>query len=215
MSNPVGSPTALIGIQLRAPAAPRTAPPHTGFSAAARLSRPWLSPLIPHAPRGHSMVTQAGAGLPCELQLIALLARPEGFEPPTTWFEARYSIQLSYGRVTRAVYQASSGPPAGITPCRRRRPAPAGWRAPGPHSSSPYAHSRPEVPSGRGCRRPREPPGPAYLPAAGGAELRPQPPASDPVPRGPPAIDVPAQGQWSSPCPARKIGAPPIRGIPK
>jgi hypothetical protein len=27
------------------------------------------------------------------------LARPERFELPTTWFEARYSIQLSYGRV--------------------------------------------------------------------------------------------------------------------
>ncbi len=25
-------------------------------------------------------------------------ARPERFELPTTWFEARYSIQLSYGR---------------------------------------------------------------------------------------------------------------------
>ena len=26
------------------------------------------------------------------------MARPEGLEPPTTWFEARCSIQLSYGR---------------------------------------------------------------------------------------------------------------------
>ncbi|CAK0746842.1 hypothetical protein CCP4SC76_1770001 [Gammaproteobacteria bacterium] len=26
------------------------------------------------------------------------LARPERFELPTLWFEARYSIQLSYGR---------------------------------------------------------------------------------------------------------------------
>ena len=27
------------------------------------------------------------------------MARPERFELPTTWFEARYSIRLSYGRV--------------------------------------------------------------------------------------------------------------------
>ncbi len=26
------------------------------------------------------------------------MVRPEGLEPPTAWFEAKYSIQLSYGR---------------------------------------------------------------------------------------------------------------------
>jgi hypothetical protein len=28
------------------------------------------------------------------------MARPERFELPTNWFEASYSIQLSYGRMT-------------------------------------------------------------------------------------------------------------------
>ncbi len=31
------------------------------------------------------------------------MARPERFELPTTWFEARYSIQLSYGRISRRI----------------------------------------------------------------------------------------------------------------
>ncbi|KTD68367.1 hypothetical protein Lste_1525 [Legionella steelei] len=33
------------------------------------------------------------------LCFLLKMARPEGFEPPTPWFVARYSIQLSYGRV--------------------------------------------------------------------------------------------------------------------
>ncbi len=32
------------------------------------------------------------------------MARPEGFEPPTTRFEAWYSIQLSYRRTIPALY---------------------------------------------------------------------------------------------------------------
>ena len=35
------------------------------------------------------------------------MARPERFELPTTWFVARYSIQLSYGRVKRRDYRGS------------------------------------------------------------------------------------------------------------
>ncbi len=38
------------------------------------------------------------AGRAEPLIYLRKMARPEGLEPPTTWFEARYSIQLSYGR---------------------------------------------------------------------------------------------------------------------
>ena len=34
--------------------------------------------------------------------------RPEGLEPPTTWFEARYSVQLSYGRIKKLMGLAIS-----------------------------------------------------------------------------------------------------------
>ena len=34
-------------------------------------------------------------------EALILVARPEGFEPPTPWFVAMCSIQLSYGRAVR------------------------------------------------------------------------------------------------------------------
>ena len=37
-------------------------------------------------------------GANCLSMNLKDMARPERFELPTTWFEARYSIQLSYGR---------------------------------------------------------------------------------------------------------------------
>jgi hypothetical protein len=57
------------------------------------------------------------------------LARPERFELPTTWFEARYSIQLSYGRA--GATSATRGGVAGaLSRNPRRRTTRAAARAP-------------------------------------------------------------------------------------
>src|SRR5690606_7100788 len=39
---------------------------------------------------------------PTVMSTVSKMARPERFELPTAWFVARYSIQLSYGRVVDA-----------------------------------------------------------------------------------------------------------------
>ena len=38
---------------------------------------------------------------------FSYLARPERFELPTPWFVAKYSIQMSYGRVEEAALYGS------------------------------------------------------------------------------------------------------------
>ena len=37
--------------------------------------------------------------------VLDFMVRPERFELPTPWFVAKYSIQMSYGRASRALYQ--------------------------------------------------------------------------------------------------------------
>ena len=46
------------------------------------------------------------------------MARLERFELPTTWFEARYSIQLSYGRIHKrgTIYQITDQSTKCFTP---------------------------------------------------------------------------------------------------
>ena len=39
------------------------------------------------------------------------MARSEGLEPPTPWFEAKYSIQLSYERILSDKFYLEDGGP--------------------------------------------------------------------------------------------------------
>ena len=51
--------------------------------------------------RSHKIQTRTRsvpATLESGAQFCTEMVRPEGFEPPTPWFVAKYSIQLSYGR---------------------------------------------------------------------------------------------------------------------
>jgi hypothetical protein len=50
----------------------------------------------PARPYFAAVTGDGGEGRPC-----AVLARPEGFEPPTLWSEATCSGPLSYGRAKR------------------------------------------------------------------------------------------------------------------
>ena len=68
----------------------------------------WPVPLMPmHIARCNDVqrdVYRPGRprGAKTDTDKHARVARPEGFEPPTTAFGGQYSIQLSYGRVSEA-----------------------------------------------------------------------------------------------------------------
>ena len=64
------------------------------------LSLPWLeaSAGAGRSPAEKTHIKKQQAEACC----FGVMVRPERFELPTAWFVARYSIQLSYGRVNRS-----------------------------------------------------------------------------------------------------------------
>ena len=47
------------------------------------------------------------------------MVRPEGFEPPTLWFVAKCSIQLSYGRTSRGMQPSNDNGFCGLDQAAR------------------------------------------------------------------------------------------------
>ena len=80
--------------------APRSG--HSGFSVLGRLFALCFFALCLQAGNFGQAIKKACD--PKETDLFDIrVARPAGFEPTTPWFVAKYSIQLSYGRVEKVI----------------------------------------------------------------------------------------------------------------